>query len=988
MNRYETPSKDDSVDHLTSIGLENLPPVLDYGLSTRPPFVETSPKRDPNLGGFVDEGNATLLKDDFSICCEAYFHWRHNLEYSPHGEYPEDTRVKLLQHIASEEFLAARTLFLSAIEQDRLPELSFLLWELYAYDPNRFTESLLTLRALQSSPRLSKIESPPLCRNEWLKKVWDEEPPYHWIMSPYEYGLNYFLYRELQIIDQSPRFMLPLPEIQRSSYLATVPVEDTASNDVEDEASANDAYIRLLFGVAGCGKTKSIFDTLSSNWGLYILPGRRSESLAGRTLQSDSILLWFTVSEVIEGLGNICEAQEIRSSVDRLVDAFLACRLREFKRMYQTSDFDRQAEFHSVPTGYKYSPDSHDLMHNVFQSTREFKLDHTIQKDLEWKIILAGTSSYVSEVTRAVKPNGRARAQSDVYYEIQSKFEPIKNFQDEFPEFLLAHIDHVFSEAWAIIKTTYESRMAISSHRGIRSERISDADGDMDSSTWDCLQSSGLLITSGRHVPRELRCALLDLFEKTQGPETVAIEIAFQRIRDSIRVEQEFITKIGLPLRGRHLWSSRYTQLILAIAIGCYIQPDKEDFRTKLQGQVAEIERKVIDELISNLKKLRKTNRLIYSHICRLAIRADALNKPTLFPSDYTGEMVTQGFAFAYSDPKNSHWKEGYVKIGEPLAIRAVFEYLQTNEKGKVEFIRQINEIVYINQDNASGFGFSTEYYLATNFDCVFRRGVELISADRRDKVRSYLQKNFSLIDNGANSRWTSSCKALHIGDFELIQPAIDDHELGKASSFVEWLEQPRGASKFCFPSTKAGPDLAFVLNRNSNINQGAHQINRILVAVQCKTAEQKTQNGFDVTSTIHTIDPNLWQRCEEQHPTKPSDSNDDGGEHVRRPNLAEELLGNLPNINYAFCCMDREMTQDLFGDAFTKLIDMAKKKPVKRSAPGDDNVPDATEGPQTKKLRQTPQGPRHCGACRAEGHMRNSPKCPQYQQTLALRKK
>ena len=115
----------------------------------------------------------------------------------------------------------------------------------------------------------------------------------------------------------------------------------------------------------------------------------------------------------------------------------------------------------------------------------------------------------------------------------------------------------------------------------------------------------------------------------------------------------------------------------------------------------------------------------------------------------------------------------------------------------------------------------------------MFRRGVELVSADRRDKIREHLQKNTSFIDNGANPLWTSSCQALHIKDFDLTQPAIDDSELGKESSFLEWLEQPPDAPKFCFPSTKAGLDLAFILNRNTAQGQTAHQINKILVAVQ-----------------------------------------------------------------------------------------------------------------------------------------------------------
>ena len=213
---------------------------------------------------------------------------------------------------------------------------------------------------------------------------------------------------------------------------------------------------------------------------------------------------------------------------------------------------------------------------------------------------------------------------------------------------------------------------------------------------------------------------------------------------------------------------------------------------------------------------------------------------------------------------------------------------------------------------------------------------------------------------------------------------------------------------------------------------------------LQIKTAEQKTAAGFDVTDTIHTVDPNLWYissptcvpatkdiverlgadssclilsilvvtsdyvkqgaeetcrqyrtekfrrlRCEEQHPKKPSSSNEQEVQGIRKPDMAQTLLGNLPNVNYAFCFIDRGMTQDLFGDAFTKLIDIVKKKPVKRKAPEDDNLPATTEGPQVKKMKTTPQHPRRCTACGMQGHMRNnSSKCPNYQRTLALREK
>ena len=147
-------------------------------------------------------------------------------------------------------------------------------------------------------------------------------------------------------------------------------------------------------------------------------------------------------------------------------------------------------------------------------------------------------------------------------------------------------------------------------------------------------------------------------------------------------------------------------------------------------------------------------------------------------------------------------------------------------------------------------------------------------------------------------------------------------------------------------------------------------------------------QSGAAETCRLYRTKEFRRLRCEEQHPTKPSTSNEQEVQGIRKPDMAQTLLGNLPDINYAFCFIDRGMTQDLFGNAFTKLIDIVKKKPVKRKASEDDNLPETTEGPQVKKMKMTPPRPRRCTACGREGHMRNNSNCPNYQRTLALREK
>jgi hypothetical protein len=51
-----------------------------------PPFLSTSVKHPTT---FIDQGNAELLTDDFSVCCEVYFYWCHGHKYSSDRGYPK-----------------------------------------------------------------------------------------------------------------------------------------------------------------------------------------------------------------------------------------------------------------------------------------------------------------------------------------------------------------------------------------------------------------------------------------------------------------------------------------------------------------------------------------------------------------------------------------------------------------------------------------------------------------------------------------------------------------------------------------------------------------------------------------------------------------------------------------------------------------------------------------------------------------------------------
>jgi hypothetical protein len=54
--------------------------------------------------------------------------------------------------VNSPQFLQARALFLSEMEEENSPELVFLLWELYGPIPANFTNMMRTLKVHQSTP--------------------------------------------------------------------------------------------------------------------------------------------------------------------------------------------------------------------------------------------------------------------------------------------------------------------------------------------------------------------------------------------------------------------------------------------------------------------------------------------------------------------------------------------------------------------------------------------------------------------------------------------------------------------------------------------------------------------------------------------------------------------------------------------------------------------------------------------------------------------
>lgn len=65
----------------------------------------------------------------------------------------------------------------------------------------------------------------------------------------------------------------------------------------------------------------------------------------------------------------------------------------------------------------------------------------------------------------------------------------------------------------------------------------------------------------------------------------------------------------------------------------------------------------------------------------------------------------------ARSDWTDDH--DGAVIFKEPLAVKAVLDHLNNDEEGQNEYRRQMNNWLFMGQDDSSLLGGISEYYLA-----------------------------------------------------------------------------------------------------------------------------------------------------------------------------------------------------------------------------------------------------------------------------------
>ena len=146
--------------------------------------------------------------------------------------------------------------------------------------------------------------------------------------------------------------------------------------------------------------------------------------------------------------------------------------------------------------------------------------------------------------------------------------------------------------------------------------------------------------------------------------------------------------------------------------------PDESSWTKEKAEEAANYIKLRLKRRVKHLKE--KDHYLLLKDLYSTAIRAVLMHEPTIFPTDKLARMITEGFAIL--DPGGSSYAPNQ-KPAEPIAVDAVMEYLRDKGLRQMEEGQDKDEddslenvlrnLLFDNQDDASSFGKSTEYYFA-----------------------------------------------------------------------------------------------------------------------------------------------------------------------------------------------------------------------------------------------------------------------------------
>jgi hypothetical protein len=277
------------------------------------------------------------------------------------------------------------------------------------------------------------------------------------------------------------------------------------------------------------------------------------------------------------------------------------------------------------------------------------------------------------------------------------------------------------------------------------------------------------------------------------------------------------ILRSSLPLWGRYRWSVCFIEELFKQ----YVLNDGLADSSIISAS-SKVQEDVLYPLVERIRTLAKSpeKRALVNDLCWMAMDADLFDRSRVLRSADTATLVQN--AIGYVQEASIDGAEATkVCLAERLVIDAVLRYLR--ETPELEAL--VNGFIYTVQHNASQVGFATEVHFV---------------ASTYSKSLPPRQGFFSAFDNVVKIS-TSAYELdvnLGLGQYVLEQapdvPEIDN--LDKTWDVGKWLqavhqESPRPT--YLLPSTFAGPDVFFVLQRENENNSQGGIPKRIVCAVQ-----------------------------------------------------------------------------------------------------------------------------------------------------------
>jgi hypothetical protein len=185
--------------------------------------------------------------------------------------------------------------------------------------------------------------------------------------------------------------------------------------------------------------------------------------------------------------------------------------------------------------------------------------------------------------------------------------------------------------------------------------------------------------------------------------------------------KEEYLHRFQAPMRGRIRWSTLFIERLLIAYLIEQVTEGHANTMTLIKTVSDATQTTIKDQLKSRIKTLKWRNQhFLLKDLFITAVRADLMNKASIFPDTESVQMVTEGFALL--KPHDEHSTSAITEqvLAESITITAVIEYLRENEASNTQkgrrtdrLERVLEQLLFDHQEKFSAIGGLAEPYLA-----------------------------------------------------------------------------------------------------------------------------------------------------------------------------------------------------------------------------------------------------------------------------------